>query len=132
MPETITLPGVSPRLTYVGLWAVGTVLYVGLLVAGYVISAAVGFGLFAAAAVAYHHTREAPLFDERDRAVLQAAGANTISVFGIGSAIVFPTTAALWAAGVIRWPDWLTPIALFVGGFFLVWLAMVALARRER
>jgi hypothetical protein len=131
MSETTTRRAGNPRLTYVGLWAVGTALYVGLLVAGFVIAAAVGFGLFAATAVTYHHTRDSPLFDERDRAVLQEAGANTISVFGIGSAIVFPT-AALWAAGVIRWPDWLTPIALFVGGFFLVWLAMLALARRSR
>jgi hypothetical protein len=131
MSETTTKL-VSPRLTYVGLWVVGTVLYVGLLVTGYVLAAAVGFGLFAASAVAYHHTRDAPLFDERDRAVLQEAGANTISVFGIGSAIVFPTTTVLWSVGAIEWPDWLTPIALFVGVFFLVWLGMVALATRTR
>jgi uncharacterized membrane protein len=129
--ETSPVRSVSnPRRTYVALWALATALYVGLLVAGYVVAGVVAFAALALAAVAYHRRTDRALFDERDEAVLQEASANTVALLGQVSAVVFPATAALWALGYVAWPTWLTPVALFVAGLFVVWVGMILLARR--
>ena len=100
------------RLTYVGLWALGTV----------------AFFTFGAAATALYGTSEAILFDERDAEILRTASTNTIQVYG--SAIVFPVVSALAGLGYISFPLWLAPVGLFVAGLFLVWFGFVLLARR--
>ncbi|MFC7228128.1 DUF2178 domain-containing protein [Salinirubellus salinus] len=129
MTETAT-PTVTPRRTYVGLWAVGTALYVALLLAGQVLAGVAAFALFGVGALAYHRTRQRPMLDERDASVLETASANTVRLLGVGSAVVFPSTAALDALGYVTWPAWLTPVGLFLGAFWAVWVANVALTGR--
>jgi hypothetical protein len=130
MTETSTRGGLTPRRTYVGLWAVGTVLYVALLLAGQVLAGVAAFALFGVSAMAYHRSRERPMLDERDASVLETASANTIRLLGVGSAVVFPTTAALDVLSYVTWPTWLTPIGLFVAAVWVVWAANLALASR--
>lgn len=104
------------RRAFVGLWVCsGIALAVGTVV-GYPLVGVAGFvgcGVASLAVVAGH---ERPLFDERDEAKRAAASRRTLTVVGVGSAVVFPTVTALWALNVIRWPRWLTPVALFVAG----------------
>ena len=118
------------RLTYVGLWALGTVAFVGLTVGGYPALGTVAFFALGAAAVALHGASEAILFDERDAEILRTASTNTIQVFSYGSAIVFPVVSALAGLGYISFPLWLAPVGLFVAGLFLVWFGFVLLTRR--
>ena len=79
------------RLTYIGLWALATVAYVGLAVAGYPAVAAVAFFLFGGATFALG--QPASMFDERDADIIEEASANTIQVVGLTSAVVFPSGA---------------------------------------
>jgi uncharacterized membrane protein len=130
MTETSTHGGLTSRRTYVGLWAVGTVLYVALLLAGQVLAGVAAFALFGVGAMAYHRSHERPMLDERDASVLETASANTVRLLGVGSVVVFPTTAALDALGYVSWPTWLTPIALFVAAVWVVWATNLALATR--
>jgi uncharacterized membrane protein len=118
------------RRSYIGIWALGAVAFAGLIVAGFPLVGVGAFVVAAVAAVAFQGTYGGVLFDERDRTTLQEAGANTIAVLGMTSAVVFPTFTALHALGVYTWPAWLTPIAWFVTALFGVWLLMLLLARR--
>jgi len=118
------------RRSYVGTWLAGTVAFVALIVAGYPVVGAVAFGVAAFVAIGLHGQYGGPLFDERDAEIIETASANTISVFGIASAVVFPTMTALHALAVYQWPGWLTPIAWFVTALYLVWGLNLLLARR--
>ena len=130
MTETTTHGGLTPRRTYVCFWAVGTVLYVALLLAEQVLAGVALFALFGIGAMGYHRSREHPMLDERDEAVFETASANTVGLLGIVSAVVFPTTAALDALGYAEWPVWLSPVALFVTALFVVWGVNLVLASR--
>jgi uncharacterized membrane protein len=130
MSRTTTHGGLTPRRTYVGLWAVGTVGYVALLLAGHVLAGVTAFALLGVGAIVYHRTRERPVLDERDASVIEEASANTARLLGLGSAVVFPATAALDALGYAAWPSWLTPLALFVTALFVVWVVNLAVAGR--
>jgi uncharacterized membrane protein len=123
------------RLTYAGLWVLGTVAFVGLAfvgltVGGYPALGTVAFFALGAAAVALHGASESILFDERDAEILETASMNTIQVLSYGSAIVFPIVSALAGLGYVSFPLWLAPIGLFVAGLFLVWFGFLVLARR--
>ena len=118
------------RLTYAGLWVLGTVAFVGLTVGGYPALGTVAFFALGAATVALHGASESILFDERDAEILETASMNTIQVLSYGSAIVFPIVSALAGPGYVSFPLWLAPIGLFVAGLFLVWFGFLVLARR--
>lgn len=111
---TLTTTEATTRRLYVGLWVLSGVSLGGLIAVGRPL---VGVGAFVAcvvAAVGLVWRYEGPLFDERDRRVRNGASARTLRIVGIGSAVVFPALTALWALGVVEWPLWLTPVALFV------------------
>jgi uncharacterized membrane protein len=133
MSETARLPlPASTRSTYVALWALGAVLYAGLLVVGYPLVAVGAFAVCGIGAMALQAHSDRPTFDERDRAVFGEAGRNTIALLGMGSAVVFPTMVVLDALGYAEWPVWLAYAGYFVAGLFAVWLAFVLLARARR
>lgn len=117
------------RRSYIGIWLIGTLAFVGLIVAGYPVVGAVAFGLAALVAINFHRRYEGPLFDERDEGVIKEASANTLFVFGVSSGVVFPIMTALSALDMYQWPTWLTPIAWFVTGLFLVFGVNILIAR---
>lgn len=117
------------RRSYIGIWLIGTLAFVGLIVAGYPVVGAVAFGLAALVAINLHRRYEGPLFDERDEGVIKEASANTLFVFGVSSGVVFPIMTALSALDIYQWPTWLTPIAWFVTGLFLVFGVNILIAR---
>jgi uncharacterized membrane protein len=118
------------RQSYIGIWALGAVAFAGLIVAGLPLVGVATFVAAAVGAVGLQQTYGGVLFDERDQTTLREAGANTIAVLGMTSAVVFPTFTALHALGLYTWPAWLTPIAWIVTALFGVWLVMLLLARR--
>ncbi len=113
------------------LWALGFVLYAGLIVAGYPIAGVAGFAVCGVAALAYVGTRDRAMFDERDGRLLGHASANTIQLLGVVSAVVFPSMVALDALGVAAWPTWLGYFGYFVAGLFAVWVAFLLVERRR-
>lgn len=119
------------RLTYVGIWAGGTVAYVALALAGYPAVAGGVFLLAGALAVGYQRRTDA-LFDERDDDILRTASANTMATVGLAAALFFPGMAVLAGLDVVAWPEWLTPVALFVAALYALWGLQVALARARR
>jgi uncharacterized membrane protein len=102
------------RLAYAGLWALSGLVLAGAIAAGRPLFGVAGFYLLALGSVTLSRRYSGPLFDERDRQVNRAAAGRTLGLFGVGSAVLFPTMTALVALGVAEWPAWLTPIALFV------------------
>ena len=118
------------RLTYIGLWALATVAYVGLAVAGYPAVAAVAFFLFGGATFALG--QPASMFDERDADIIEEASANTIQVVGLTSAVVFPSVAILAGLGYIEYPPWLAFAGVVVALVFALRGGFLLLARRRR
>lgn len=118
------------RLTYIGLWALATIAFVGLSVAGSPAIGAVAFFVFGGATFALG--RPASMFDERDADIIEEASANTIQVVGLSSAVVFPTVSALAGLGYIEFPLWLSPVGVFVALMFVLWGGFLLLARRRR
>lgn len=118
------------RLTYIGLWALATLAFVGLSVAGYPAAGAVAFFVLGGATVALG--RPASMFDERDADIIEEASANTVRIVGLTSAVVFPTVSALAGLGYIAFPLWLAPIGVFVAAMFALWGGFLLLARRRR
>lgn len=133
MSETLRPPfPASTRSTYAALWALGAVLYAGLLFVGYPLVAVGSFAVCGVAAMALHARSDRPTFDERDREVFSEAGRNTIALLGMGSAVVFPTMVVLDALNYAEWPTWLAYGGYFVAGLFAVWFAFLLLARAHR
>ena len=118
------------RLTYIGLWALATVAYVGLAVTGYPAVGAVAFFLFGGATFALEQPES--MFDERDADIIEEASANTIRVVGLTSAVVFPTVAILAGLGYIEYPPWLAFAGVVVALMFVLWVGFILLARRHR
>ncbi|WP_257299476.1 DUF2178 domain-containing protein [Haloarchaeobius sp. FL176] len=133
MPQNDTIDPATEttyRRLHAALWLCSGVALGGLIVAGYPL---LGVGAFAACAVgafSVYRRYGDPLFDERDQRIQEAASERTITIFGLGSAVVFPTVTALWALDVIAWPLWLTPIAFFVAALSLLHGASLAYERR--
>jgi len=119
------------RRTYFGLWMGSGLLFAALIAAGYPLVGVGAFALGALAATALQH-RSPTLFDERDTTIFQEAGANTIAVVGMVSAVFFPTMTALWALDVLAWPLWLAHLGWFVTGLFAIWGLALAVARLRR
>ncbi len=63
----------------------------------------------------------APVFDERDETISREAAQWTLTVFGLGSAGVFPALTVAWGLGLFEWQPWSTAIALFVTVLFLTY-----------
>lgn len=118
------------RLTYIGIWVVATVAYIGFAVAGYPALGAGAFLILGASTFALG--RPERMFDERDTAIVKEASANTIQVIGLISAIVFPVTAALAGFGYVEWPMWLAGASLVITVQFALWVGFLLLARRRR
>jgi uncharacterized membrane protein len=132
MTETTHSPRIGARSQFVGLWALGSLLYVALIVAGLPLVAVAAFAVAGGAAVALQGTADRPVFDERDEQFLEEASANAVRVLGIGSAVVFPTMVILRALDYVEWPAWFVGFAWFVAGFFALWTAFLLLARYRR
>jgi uncharacterized membrane protein len=118
------------RLTYIGLWALSTLAFVGLSVAGYPAIGAVAFFVLGGATFVLH--QPASLFDERDADIIKEASAHTIQVVGLTSGVVFPTVTALAGLGYIDFPLWLAPIGVFITLLFALWGGFLLLARASR
>jgi len=113
------------RKLYIGLWVLSGVSLAGFIVAGYPL---VGVGAFVALALGALGTfrwYDGPLFDERDQRRQATASKRTLAIMGVTSAVVFPGVTGLWALGVVEWPVWLTPIALFVATLSFVHVGSV-------
>ncbi|MFT4950066.1 MAG: putative membrane protein [Natronomonas sp.] len=74
----------------------------------------------------------APVFDERDEAISQEAAQWTLTVFGLGSAGVFPALTVAWGVGLFEWQPWSTAIALFVAALFLTYGVFLVVFSRRR
>jgi uncharacterized membrane protein len=118
------------RRAHAGLWALSGLVLAVSVVAGYPLVGVAGFYLSALGATLVVRRHRGPLFDERDRRLDRAAAAQTLSLFGVGSAVLFPTLTALVALGVVEWPAWLTPIALFVPVLYGTYGAFAFLERQ--
>jgi uncharacterized membrane protein len=85
-----------------------------------------------AGAVATQYQTEKTVFDERDETISQEAAVWTLTLFGWGSAGVFPALTAAWGLGRFEWKPWSVAIALFVAVLYLTYGAfLVALGRRR-
>lgn len=118
------------RLTYIGLWGLATIAYIGATIAGYPAAGAIAFFVLGGATFALGHPES--MFDERDATIIERASANTIRIVGLSSAVVFPTTAALAGLGYIEFPLWLAPIGVSIAVMFALWAGFLLLARRQR
>jgi len=118
------------RLTYISLWVVATVAFIGATIAGYPAVGAIAFFVFGGATFALG--RPASMFDERDATIIEEASANTIRVIGLTSAVVFPVLSALAGFGYIEFPLWLAPIGMFVAAIFALWAAFLLFARQRQ
>lgn len=131
MTMTATPTLTTYRRTYFGLWMGSGLLFAACIAAGYPLVGVGTFALGALAATALQH-RSPRLFDERDTTIFHEAGANTIAVVGMSSAVFFPTMTALWALDVIAWPLWLAHLGWFVTGLFAIWGLTLTVARLQR
>ena len=118
------------RLTYIGLWALATIAFIGATVAGYPAAGAIAFFVLGGATFALGQPES--MFDERDATIIEEASANTVRTIGLSSAVVFPTVSALAGLGYIQFPLWLAPIGIFVAVMFGLWGGFLLLARRHR
>lgn len=76
-------------------------------------------------AAAVQSQATAPVFDERDEAISRAAAQWTLTVFGLGSAGVFPALTVAWGLDLFEWQLWSTAIALFVTVLYLTYGAFL-------
>lgn len=89
------------------------------------------YGLAVVGAAAAQSRTEATVFDERDETVSREAARWTLTLFGFGSAGVFPALTVAWGLGLFEWQPWSTAIALFVTVLYLTYGTLfVALGRR--
>jgi hypothetical protein len=132
--STTTAPessAVSPRLLFVGLWAVAALGYVALLLVDRPLAAAGAFVVIGAVAVGYGQAGDVR-FDERDTDVYRAASARTVQALGIVSAVAFPALVAASALGYYEWTAFAAGVGATVTAVFLVWVGMLVLARAGR
>ena len=108
------------RSLYIGLWVLSGIALAAGIVVDYTLVGVGAFVTLALAALLGHRRYDGPLFDERDEYRQAAASKRTLAVMGITSAIGFPAVTTLWTLGVVEWPLWLTPIALFVAALAFV------------
>jgi uncharacterized membrane protein len=95
----------------------------------------VGVGVYVvgvAGAVFAQSSAERPVYDERDEAIAQEAAQWTLTVFGWGSAGVFPALTVAWGLGVFTWRPWSAAIALFVAVLYLTYGAALVVLQRRR
>jgi len=118
------------RLTYIGLWVVATVAFIGATISGYPAAGAIAFFVLGGATFALGHPES--MFDERDATIIERASANTIRIVGLSSAVAFPTISALAGLGYIEFPFWLAPIGVFIAVMFALWAGFLLLARQQR
>jgi uncharacterized membrane protein len=130
--SALTADSRTSRRAYTGLWVLGTVAFVGLMIAGQPVAGGVAFLLAGALSVALSARSDAIMFDERDREVFSEAGRWTIAVVGLSSAVVFPGMTILQSLGYVEWPVWFYHYAWFIAGLFALWFVMVLTARYQR
>lgn len=95
----------------------------------------VGVGVYVlavAGAVAVQARAPTPVFDERDETVSQEAAAATLTIFGLGSAGVFPALTVAWGLDLFEWQAWSTAIALFVSVLFLTYSGLLLVFNQRR
>ncbi len=88
----------------------------------------VGVAVYASAILvlaAVQSQATAPVFDERDETISREAAQWTLTVFGLGSAGVFPALTVAWGLDLFEWQLWSTAIALFVTALFLTYGAFL-------
>jgi len=122
---------VSPRLLFVGLWAVAAASYTALLLLDRPLAAAGAFVAVGAAAVAYERVGGVR-FDERDTALYETAAARTVQVLGVVSAVAFPSLVAASALGYYEWTAFTAGVGATVAAVFALWLVMLVAARATR
>jgi uncharacterized membrane protein len=75
---------------------------------------------------------DSPVFDERDETISKEAASRTLTVFGLASAVVFPTLTVAWGLDLFDWQPWSSAIALFVAVLFLTYGAFVVVIGHRR
>lgn len=75
---------------------------------------------------------DSPVFDERDETVSKEAASRTLTVFGLASAVVFPTLTVAWGLNLFEWQPWNSAIALFVAVLFLIYGAFAVVIGQRR
>jgi uncharacterized membrane protein len=75
---------------------------------------------------------DSPVFDERDETISKEAASRTLTVFGLASAVVFPTLTVAWGLDLFEWQPWSSAIALFVAVLFLTYGAFVVIIGQRR
>lgn len=115
-----------------GLAAVGGIVLAGFTVLELPLIGVGTYVIAVAVAVAIQYRTDTPVFDERDETISQEAAKWTLTLFGLGSAGVFPALTAAWGLGLFKWQSWSVAIALFVAVLYLTYGAfLVALGRRR-
>jgi fatty acid desaturase len=118
------------RLAFAGLWAASALSLAGFVTAGYPLVGVAAFAVLVVAAFGVTARYDGPLFDERDDELHRTAAGQTLALFGWASAAFFPTLTALWGLGVVEWPAWVTPVALFIPLLYGTYLALLLVNRR--
>jgi uncharacterized membrane protein len=75
---------------------------------------------------------DSPVFDERDETISKEAASRTLTVFGLASAVVFPTLTVAWGLNLFEWQPWNSAIALFVAVLFLIYGAFAVVIGQRR
>jgi len=115
-----------------GLTVVGGVALAGLTVIERPLAGVAVYVLAMVGAVVVQSRTEGPVFDERDEAISREAAQWTLTLFGLGSAGVFPALTVAWGLGLFEWRAWSTAVALFVAVLYLTYGAFrLALGRRR-
>lgn len=82
--------------------------------------------------VAVHSRTERPVFDERDEAIAKEAAQLTLTIFGWGSAGVFPVLTAAWGLGYFEWGPATSAVALSVAVLYLTYTGFVFALQQRR
>ena len=95
----------------------------------------VGVGVFVlavGAVVLAQLQADTTVFDERDEEISKNAASMTLMIFGITSALVFPTLTVAWGLGQFEWEPWSTAIAMLVAVLYLTYGAFGLVIGRQR
>lgn len=130
----IMLPTVSNRQKYLGLFGLAIVTYVAFIAIGYPLVGVAAYLVCCLAGVAYHISRDRPLFDERDQTLRGTASKRTLDLIGIVTAIGSPAAVVYYVvvAPGSSWPPWLFWLAVYTFGLFLFYNLVRLYTRYER
>jgi len=120
------------RRAYAGLWTLAGVTFGVLVGLGYNLVATAAFFVLAGATLVVERTSGTTLFDERDESIHRDASARTMGLYGVLSALVFPTVVALDAVGLYEWGPMTAGVAIAVAVLYVTYFAMTMVVGAQR